>query len=131
MSDTQPNEQPEGEEQTDERQAPSVSDVLTEGFYKVHEGDDNAIAQSDPDFIGIAPEYQNYADETLMPRAAEEGPEQDLEERAKDWAASIAEQSSKVGIHGYSPNAKHPSEARQPAADMIDKQRRALDKSAR
>lgn len=117
------------EEEGEPREAPDTSDTLTKGFAAVHEADDNALADSDPDFIGTDPVYKNYADETLMPLAAEEGPEKELEERAKEWAEDLAKQSSKAGFQGFTPNAPHPSEARQPAADAID-QNRAIQQRA-
>lgn len=39
-------------------------------------------------YIGVDPEYQNYADETHKPFAAEEGAEQDAEQRVAEFLAS-------------------------------------------
>lgn len=141
MSDTQP----QGDEQpttppADDNQpttSPATADsgdqerVLTDGRFAVAESDDNAIATSDDDFIGIAPEYQEYADDRFAPLPADGGPEEDLEQRAKDNQAELDKQATTGNNRtGYSPSAPHPSDARQPSADLIDKQRQSLDKMA-
>jgi hypothetical protein len=92
----------------------------------------NPIAVSDEDFIGVAPEYKEYVSDTLTPYAAEEGPEKELEERAKEHEKNLLEQSTTGNNRtGYSTKGLvHPSEKKQPSADLIDKQRAVLDRQA-
>jgi hypothetical protein len=122
----------EPQEVNTEEQEAQRQKVLEEGRFAATEGDDNPIAVSDEDFIGVAPEYKEYVSDTLTPYAAEEGPEKELEERAKEHEKNLLEQSTTGNNRtGYSTKGLvHPSEKKQPSADLIDKQRAVLDRQA-
>ena len=112
--------------------AKEQADAIAEkGLYAALESDDNAIAASDTDYIGVSPEYMNYVDSTLAPLAAEGGPEAELEKRAKDYDFERARTAAAVGFQGFSTEGLvHPSERRQPAADAIDQNRKILANQA-
>lgn len=51
-------------------------------------------------FVGVSPEYQNYANDTEAPLPAEAGPEADLEERFVTHTMTLDEQGKVVGDLG-------------------------------
>lgn len=65
------------EEATSEDYAPSVVAVPV--------NPDPRAQNTDEDFVGVSPEYQNYADDTGKPLRAEEGPEKVLEDQLHEY----------------------------------------------
>lgn len=61
------------------------------------EGDENDTSA----YVGVDPVYQNYADETLRPLTAEEGPEKYYDKLAQDQQAEAAERAKKIGVTGF------------------------------
>lgn len=121
----------EPQEVDTEAQAKQREQILQDGRFAVTEGDDNPIAKSDNDFIGVAEEYQEYVDTRFAPLPAQGGPEADLEKRAQENQRLLDSQATTGNNRtGYSPDKPHPSDARQPSADLINKQRQALDRQA-
>lgn len=56
-------------EQKAEEQAAKVREV---GLYEASEGDGNSLAVSDDGFVGVSPEYKNYANESDRPLVSED-----------------------------------------------------------
>lgn len=77
------------------RQAEESGDVEAEGRLYTVEGNEL------DNYVGVSPEYQNYADETHKPLAGE-GAERVVDEKVIEALDNIAEQSKNVGFHGYS-----------------------------
>lgn len=75
-------------------------DALVEGRFAADEGDDNAIDVSNPNYIGVDPEYRNHAEYEDAPSNAPHEVEDDekaaeIEQRAKDHGQVVD------GPHGY------------------------------
>ncbi len=89
----------------DEKKAQEQSDkALKEGTYLALENDDNALAVSNPEYIGVDPIYQNSADELNLPQptSAKDDPvAADIEERAKAYQEAYT--NLDVNRDGYTP----------------------------
>ena len=71
------------------------------------EGRSFAVEDNDLDgYIGVSPEYQNYADETHAPLSAEKSAEAVVENRVAEHLEDLTEQSRQVGLHGHRPAPK-------------------------
>lgn len=104
--------------------------IAKDGLYAAVEGDDNSVAVSDPGFVGVSPEYANYANETDKPLYSEDEDTAKREQEAKEAELATAATATKVGFRGYEPSTPHPSERRAPAQDYIDANRAAMGLSA-
>lgn len=126
------NEVTEPQEVDREAQEAQRAKILEEGRFAATESDDNPIATSDKDFLGTAPEYQEYVDPRFAPMPAESGDEKEIEDRAREHEAALLEQSTTGNNRtGFSNKGLvHPTERKQPSAAIIDQQREALKRSA-
>lgn len=137
MSDTSSNDDrephaPDYPGSTDEDVAAQQKEaILKEGRFAAMESDDNAIASSDDAFFGVSDEYKEYAHPNFEPLVAEEGPEKEIEERIAAANEELAAQATTGDTRfGYNPRVVHPSVARQPSADLIDQNRKIMEKAA-
>jgi hypothetical protein len=128
---------PTPEDQSDATSAADAEakakEVAEAGRFLAGEADDNAIFASEEEFIGVSPEYKEHAWDTDAPYSSQdEGPTAEAEAEAavqKAEAEKLA-RAPQIGRGGFTVNATHPSERRQPAADYIEKNRAAMDKAA-
>jgi hypothetical protein len=78
---------------------PENKDALIDGRFAADEDDDNAIDVSNPEYIGVDPEYRNHADydegPDHSPHQSEDEATAALEQRAKDHGQTV------TGPHGY------------------------------
>lgn len=88
--------------------------------------DDNSLDVDNEAYIGVDPMYRNHANDTDAPGIAK-GKEGAVEREAKEREKEREEKAAKVGFRGYEPNTPHPSEAKQPAGETIDRNRAIQD----
>jgi hypothetical protein len=98
--------------------------ALKDGRFAAQESDDNSVAVSDEAYVGVSPEYRNAAYDTDKPKISEDTDQAELERAAKRAELDREAESADIGFRGYKPEHPHPSEARQPASERIDRQRR-------
>lgn len=114
-----------------EREAEAAREqALKEGRFAAAESDDNAVAVSEEGYVGVSPEYRNHAYDTEAPLKSEDGDAVKLEEAAKANEIEREKESAKVGHRGYEPNTPHPSEAKTPATDTIERNRAIVEGQA-
>lgn len=97
--------------------------TLEEGQYAALESDDNAIDASNEAYVGVDPAYRNHAYDINAPLVSDDEDAAEAERAAKDREKDAEERASRIGPHGYEPNAPHPSEAVQPATEAIQQNR--------
>lgn len=102
--------------------------VAADGYYSTVESDDNSVALSDTGFVGVSPEYANYANDTDKPLVSEDEVQAAMEESARAAEEERAKNASKVGFRGYEPTTPHPTERRGPAEDYIEANRSFVDR---
>lgn len=103
--------------------------VAKEGFFAATENDDNSVAVSEP-YAGVSPEYMNHANDTDKPLLSEDEEQRKIEEAAAAREAERAEAATKTGWRGYEVDTPHPSEARYPADDTIERNRLVSEAAA-
>lgn len=104
--------------------------VAAEGYYAAAASDDNSVAVGEEGYVGVSPEYQNYANEHDKPLFSEDKEVAAVEKAAKQDEVDRAESAGKIGHLGYEVDTPHPSEAVNPATEHIDLNRAALNKLA-
>lgn len=105
--------------------------VLKEGRFAAGESSDNSVDVSNEAYVGVDPEYRNHADYDgagNTPQISEDEDQAKLEKQAKEHEDEVL--AAQPGFRGYEPTTPHPSEATQPAAAAIDKNRAIVDAAA-
>lgn len=110
--------------------------TLKEGRFAAAESDDNSVDASNDAYVGVDPEYRNHADygsgedggAVNAPLKSEDEQAAALETQAKEHEDAVL--ATQPGFRGYEPTTPHPTEATQPAAATIDKNRAITDAAA-
>lgn len=105
-------------EQKAEEQAVKVREV---GLYEAFEGDHNSVAVSDDGYVGVSPEYKNYANESDRPLVSEDGTVAALETRQIEHDQAMTKTAE---------DPTHPSEAINPTHPTVIAVEAAKDDAA-
>lgn len=102
--------------------------ILKDGLYAVTESGDNSVEVSNTGYVGASPEYQNAAYPQDLPLNSEDEEQAKIEEDARKREEEVL--AEEVGFRGFKPNTPHPSEAKGPAQDLIDLNRKIMENQA-
>lgn len=115
-------------------QEKQAEEVLKNGLYAALEGDDNAVAVSDENFVGTEEDRKDFAYDIDAPLAGEyeddENPEKKVFEAAAKREAEMAARGPVSDRTGFSPNLTHPSERKSPQAVHAERQETILEAQA-
>lgn len=89
--------------------------------------DENSLDNDNPAYVGVSPEYKNSAIKAEAPAYSDDEDLKAAEEAAKAHEVAIEEASANIGHRGYEPTTPHPSKAKQPASDTIERNRRIIE----
>lgn len=94
----------------DDTRKDASGNILEVGHYEALENDDNSVAVSDPAYVGVSPEYRNYANESDQPLQSEDDDLQALDEAQNEREASLRHSREQY----IEQTATHPKDATHP-----------------
>lgn len=103
---------------------------LADGRFAAQESEDNAIAVSNDAFVGVSPEYANYANEQDAPLKSEDPDQAALEDAAREDMLRKAIPADQSNVNGYVPSTPHPSEAKGPVDRIIERNEKIAEAMA-